>query len=174
MLERCGNLPEKDTFETICSFANDTGMRTENANRPRFTGSLTPERFNPLPKNPIIADFFANIGLADTLGSGTRNLFKYSWAYGGGSPSLTEGDVFVALVPLRAENSKGTTIPLDVDSAIVRMIETSGYATVANIASVTGVTQRTVRRHISLLVSEGKLKAEGSTRDRRYVRAQTV
>lgn len=174
MLERCGNLPEKDTFETICSFANDTGMRTENANRPRFTGPLTPERFNPLPKNPIIADFFANIGLTDTLGSGTRNLFKYSWAYGGGSPSLTEGDVFVALVPLRAENSKGTTIPLDVDSAIVRMIETSGYATVANIASVTGVTQRTVRRHISLMVSEGKLKAEGSTRDRRYVRAQTV
>ncbi len=58
------------------------GIRTEDASRPRFIGQLTPDRFNPLPKNPIIADLFTNIGLSDTLGSGTRNLFKYSWAYG--------------------------------------------------------------------------------------------
>lgn len=76
------------------------GLRTENASRPRIVGALAPGRFNPLSKNPIIAEFFANIGLADALGSGTRNLFKYSWAYGGGRPTLVDGDVFEAVVPL--------------------------------------------------------------------------
>lgn len=88
------------------------GIRTENASRPRFIGQLTPDRFNPLPKNPIIADLFINIGLADTLGGGTRNSFKYSWAYGSSQPMLTEGDVFEATVPAycrRKSVSTGST-----------------------------------------------------------------
>ena len=57
------------------------------------------DNFEPTPKNPTIADFFHQIGRADELGSGTRNLTKYSAMYSGKALALTEGDVFVAQVP---------------------------------------------------------------------------
>ncbi|WP_286150922.1 winged helix-turn-helix transcriptional regulator [Bacteroides acidifaciens] len=55
---------------------------------------MTPENFEPNPKNPIIASFFRNIGLADKLGSGVRNIFKYAKHYQGGHPHFFEQDVF--------------------------------------------------------------------------------
>lgn len=140
------------------------GIHTENASRPRFIGVLSPERFNPLPKNPIIADFFTNIGLAETLGSGTRNLFKYSWIYGGGEPVLEEGDVFRASVPLQSDEKKNR----DVDEVIELMLKNYGYITVAAVADIAGVTERTVRRHVSPLVADDRLIVRGTTKDRRY------
>ena len=140
------------------------GIHTENASRPRFIGVLSPERFNPLPKNPIIADFFTNIGLAETLGSGTRNLFKYSWIYGGGEPVLEEGDVFRASVPLQGDEKKSR----DVDEVIELMLKNYGYITVAAVADIAGVTERTVRRHVSPLVADDRLIVRGTTKDRRY------
>ena len=53
-------------------------MYTENACRATKQARLIPETFIPISKNPIIASFFTNIGNADELGSGTRNLYKYS------------------------------------------------------------------------------------------------
>lgn len=144
------------------------GIKTENANRPRFVGTLSPERFNPLPKNPIIADFFMNIGFADTLGSGTRNLFKYAWIYGGSAPTLEEDDVFRATVVLNSQTNK-VAVRKDVDAVIMQMLEEAGFISVATVAAAAEVTPRTVRRHISLMVKDGILKSEGSTRDRRYV-----
>ena len=76
---------------------------TENWNRPQFPGKIDPASFTPYPKNPIIAKFFVNIGLADTLGSGTRNLYTCSRIYCGGEPSLEEGDVFRIFVPLKVD-----------------------------------------------------------------------
>lgn len=76
---------------------------TENWNRPQFPGKIDPTAFTPYPKNPILAKFFVNIGLADTLGSGVRNLYKCSRIYCGGEPSLEEGDVFRIFVPLRVD-----------------------------------------------------------------------
>ena len=73
-------------------------VRTENANISRGTGKLDPHHFTPMPKNPNIAKFFREIGLADELGSGMRNLMKYGQAYGGEIPQLLEGDVFRIVV----------------------------------------------------------------------------
>ena len=75
-------------------------MFVENANRAVREGVLTPDDFEPNPKNPIIAAFFRNIGLSDQLGSGVRNLFKYGKLYSGKEPELKEGDVFRISVPL--------------------------------------------------------------------------
>jgi ATP-dependent DNA helicase RecG len=44
----------------------------ENWNRSNLHGPIDPEDFSPQPKNPILARFFVNIGLADKLGSGVR------------------------------------------------------------------------------------------------------
>ncbi|MDR1321210.1 MAG: hypothetical protein LBK56_07270 [Gracilibacteraceae bacterium] len=51
---------------------------------------------------------FVNIGYADTLGSGVRNLMKYTKLYSGGEPELIEGDIFKTIIPL------GSNVPVSV------------------------------------------------------------
>ena len=75
-------------------------MYTEDANRALKEGLITPDNLEPNPKNPLIASFFRNIGRADRLGSGVRNLFKYSKFYSGQDPEFLEGDIFRTIVPL--------------------------------------------------------------------------
>lgn len=79
---------------------------TENWNRSNEYGRINPENFTPLPKNPLIAKFFMNIGRADQLGSGIRNLYKYTKLYSGGEPELIEGDIFKTIIPLAATKEK--------------------------------------------------------------------
>ena len=68
-------------------------------------GRVTPENVRPRAKNPIIAGFFREIGRADRLGSGVRNLYKYSKDYGGADPVFTEGNNFVISVSLKKLDS---------------------------------------------------------------------
>ena len=94
-------------------------MYVENANRAIKEGIITPDNLEPNPKNPIIAAFFRNIGYADQLGSGVRNLFKYTRFYSGQEPRFIEGDVFKIIVPLNDDysydyNEKGQNSVSDV------------------------------------------------------------
>ena len=73
---------------------------TENSNRSHGLGSLDIESFEPFPKNPPISKVFREIGLADELGSGMRNTYKYTKLYSGGEPQFIEGDVFRTIIPL--------------------------------------------------------------------------
>jgi len=73
---------------------------TENWCLPKSPGKIDPNSFTPYPKNPLLANFFVNIGRADILGSGVRNLYKYTKIYTGREPELVEGDVFRTSVPL--------------------------------------------------------------------------
>jgi predicted HTH transcriptional regulator len=79
---------------------------TENWNRSNEYGRIDPENFTPQSKNPIIAKFFMNIGRADQLGSGIRNLYKYTKLYSGGEPELIEGDIFKTVIPLPVASEK--------------------------------------------------------------------
>ncbi len=79
----------------------------ENWNRALRHGPIDPAKFEPYPKNPILARFFVNIGYADTLASGVRNLVKYTKLYSGGEPELTEGEIFRAAIPLGTNLSIG-------------------------------------------------------------------
>jgi ATP-dependent DNA helicase RecG len=81
----------------------------ENWNRSNRSGRIDPYNFTPDPKNPIIARFFVNIGRADKLGSGVRNLYKYTKIYSGGEPELIEGDIFKTIIPLRGIGAVGFT-----------------------------------------------------------------
>jgi ATP-dependent DNA helicase RecG len=83
-------------------------IRTENWNRSVKPGRLDPNNYQPYPKNPILARFFLQIGYADILGSGVKNLYKYSKIFSGGEPVLIDGDFFKTIVPL------GLTVSLSV------------------------------------------------------------
>jgi len=86
-------------------------MFTENANKAVNPGVITPSNLRPYSKNPIIANFFHQIGRADELGSGVRNLYYYVKLYSGAEPIFDEEDIFRLTVPLTADFSpeKSTT-----------------------------------------------------------------
>jgi ATP-dependent DNA helicase RecG len=77
---------------------------SENWCLPKNPGRIDPDTFTPYPKNPLLANFFINIGRADVLGSGVRNLYMYTKIYSGGEPELIEGDIFRTIVPLSLSN----------------------------------------------------------------------
>ena len=88
--KRAGDGPKADTFESVCAF--------------RY-GRITPKNLEPEPKNPIIANFFHQVRLADELGSGVRNLYHYVKIYSNAEPEFDEDDVFRLIVPLNDEYS---------------------------------------------------------------------
>lgn len=151
-------------------------LRTENASRAMFAGPITPEGFSPLPKNPITSSFFSTIGLAEELGSGTRNLFKCSPRYSGKDPELMEGTVFTASVPIyqpagqRGGASAGALASSDVAAEIAKLVAERGSLSVAE-AVEAGYSRRTAQRALSKLVSEGTVAPVGNGRARRYVPA---
>jgi ATP-dependent DNA helicase RecG len=80
---------EKDQIEIV------------NANRPHGHGNLDLQKFSPYQKNPAISQVFREMGLADELGSGMRNSYKFTKLYSGGTPTFTEdGDLFRIIIPL--------------------------------------------------------------------------
>lgn len=75
-------------------------LYTENANRSHGHGELLLSSFEPYAKNPPISKVFREIGLADELGSGMRNTYKYTQLYSGRTPEFIEDDIFRTIIPL--------------------------------------------------------------------------
>lgn len=153
---------------------DETGVRTENASRALFEGQLTLADFNPMPKNPIIANFFVQIGYAEELGSGLRNLEKYTKPFLGEDPILREGDIFHAYLPRKmkrsnksftAESFKGQT-----RLNILKLLEERGSLSASEAAEATHVTSKTAAKYLKGLVSEGLAVPDGNIRTRRYYR----
>lgn len=149
---------------------DEESCRTENASRASFEGPLSPDSFNPLPKNPIIASFFSHIGLAEELGSGTRELFKNSRLYTGQDPELEEGPVFRAKVPIfpnaQTEESALTSHG-DIEQVALALATTEEGLRTADLEQA-GYSRRTAQRMVSELVDAGKLVPHGNGRGRVY------
>lgn len=154
------------------------GIRTRNASRSLYTGPITPEHLDATPKNPVIANFFTQIGRSEELGSGTRNLYRYSHLYTGKDPVLEDGDFFDAFVPVPAvhgaRGTKGTADSSmaepapDLDEEIVNLLAEKGTAAAASIAENLGVPRRTAQRHLAALADENVLQRIGSGPTTRY------
>lgn len=79
---------------------DDENITVENSNLAHGFGALDLRKFEPFPKNPTISKVFREIGLADELGSGMRNTYKYTQLYSGRKPLFEEGDIFRTIIPL--------------------------------------------------------------------------
>ncbi|MCL1918201.1 MAG: putative DNA binding domain-containing protein [Peptococcaceae bacterium] len=157
----------------------------ENWNRALRHGRIDPENFEPYPKNPILARFFVNIGYADTLGSGVRNLVKYTKLYSGGEPELIEGEIFRTIIPL------GTNVPVSVADKVADKlpIKVADKLTVAEITflkllepylhehewitnaearEITAKAEGSVKRFLHNLVDKGVLEIRGGNKNRQY------
>lgn len=82
-------------------------VETKNANKPHFIGQLVPGNFEPYPKNPHLAQIFTQMGRSEELGTGVKNVYKYSKAFSGSDNIIfNEEDVFVTKVPLKEQHKK--------------------------------------------------------------------
>ncbi len=82
------------------------------------------QRFEPFPKNPAISKVFREIGLADELGSGMRNTYKYTRLYSGVDLLFEEGDIFRTIIPLKkivTQKVGGENVLHDVSRNVSRM-----------------------------------------------------
>lgn len=149
----------------------------ENANRAMQEARLTSSDIEPNPKNPIIASFFRNIGYADQLGSGVRNLYKYCKIYTGFDPEFVEGDVFRITVPLeqpsvlkdeddttQSTQSTHLTTQSDAYSKIVNLIRNDKTITQKEISNRLNININTIKYYVRKLQSDGVLKREGTNR----------
>jgi len=144
-------------------------------------GLIDPLNFAPFPKNPTIARFFKEIGRVDELGSGVRNVFKYSPEYTpGGIPELIEGDVFKTIVPLRARpvivvephlsweevrnkvrNKFGTKFVISSEKTLEQVFGNNQISAVG-IAEVLGVSPRAIQKKLAYLKVMGIIDRVGS------------
>jgi len=161
-------------------------MYTENANRAVSGGVITPDNFEPNPKNPIIAAFFRNIWLADELGSGVRRLYRYVPRYSGKSPELIDGDVFRIIVPLDDSYSFDSELDKaqnkaqikrsenDVDCALIETVildylRENPNATQVDVAKAVEKSRRSVQDAIAVLKEKGLLEREGARKNGRWI-----
>ena len=153
---------------------------TENPCRAQNHIEITPEHFTPISKNPIIARFFSNIGYADELGSGTRNLFKYSQLYSGKKPVMIEDTMFTLSVPLDENYSADYQINVPTpkntrsdiserEQKIIAMMKENPDITAVQIASELGVSSRTIENAIKNLREKRYIERQGATKDGRWI-----
>ena len=74
---------------------------TENGNKPHGFGQIDIDNFVPYPKNPVIARVCKEIGWAEELASGIRNIKKYSKIYSDSKPVFIERDVFMTIISVK-------------------------------------------------------------------------
>ena len=160
-------------------------MYTENACRAARYGVITPENLDPVPKNPIIASFFNQIGNADELGSGTRNLFKYTKIYSSQNPELFEDDIFRITVPLvfKSDNvetptnervSRKTVNKMDItlsenQQKIIAAIKNNPSITQKELAEIVGISDRHINKNMIELQQLGLIERIGNNRKREWM-----
>ena len=155
---------------------------TDNWSRPQFEGRIDPDDFTPHSKNPILAKFFVNIGRADELGSGVRNLYKYTDIYtGGAEPELIEGNVFKMIVPLVNLSNKEVMIGFDTDTVvdgkfgekfgekqtkekIIKIMQEEPTASAKTIGKMIEITTRAVEKNIRELKAVGLIERVGAAK----------
>ena len=135
---------------------DDEKIIVENSNLAHGMGALDLQKFEPFPKNPAISKVFREIGIADELGSGMRNTYKYTQLYSGQNPLFEEGDIFRTIVPLKKIATKkvgGNDVPQDVTQDKERIIEfiksevrLNNKVTRQAIAEHAGISVKTIQR----------------------------
>ena len=142
---------------------DDQRITVENSNLAHGMGALDLQKFEPFPKNPAISKVFREIGLADELGSGMRNTYKYTQLYSGENPLFEEGDIFRTIIPLKkiaTQKVGGGNVPRNVPQDVSRMsleeieniikdmIKGDNRVSRKDIAMILGVSEKTITRYI--------------------------
>lgn len=145
---------------------------TENANKSNGQLPLDSENFSPFPKNPVIARVFKEIGRADELGSGVRNLFKYYKYFSNQKPLLEEKDIFKCTIFLENKNVTENVTENVIENVtenvtenrlanILNLMGKNKEITSSELSKILNVTRRTIARDIEELKNKNLIERIG-------------
>ncbi len=142
---------------------------TENWNKTQRMGKIDLENFMPYPKNPLIAKFFVNIGFADSLGSGVRNLYKYTKIYSNTEPQIEENDIFKTTILLEGD-FKETNVPVNVpvnelQKGMIVLIEEDNAISISVMAEKLHVSRKTIQRALKCMKDAGIIRRVGADKN---------
>ena len=130
----------------------------ENSNLAHGIGELNLFKFEPFSKNPPISKVFREIGLADELGSGMRNTYKFTELYSSEKPIFEEGNIFKTIVPIKTIATKKVGIKdvvqdvaqkkEEILAIILHEIKRNPKISRKKIAEKVGVSVKTIERYI--------------------------
>lgn len=135
---------------------DDEKITVENSNLAHGFGALNLRKFEPFSKNPTISKVFREIGLADELGSGMRNTYKYTQLYSGRKPLFEEGDIFRTIIPLSKiatqkvgyQYSEVQNEFEEIENNIKNIIKENNKVSRKEMAKILNVGEKTVTRYI--------------------------
>ena len=106
------------------------------------------------------------------MGSGVRNLYKFTKIYSGSAPVLEEGDVFKTTIPLVSAVLEINTVN-DADTTeekILLFIKNNGVVSASQIQQKFGFKSRTsVQRILTKMLSESKIQKTGTGKNTVYL-----
>lgn len=142
-------------------------------------GVIDALNFSPYPKNPLIALFFREIGLADDLGSGVKNVTQYLKVYSRGVPEFIEADIFKQVLPINVESAfdssnlkcgeKDGEKLNATQRKIVEATHSNNKCTIAEMADFAGVKTRAIERNIRVLKDKGIIEREGADKGGKWI-----
>lgn len=141
----------------------------------------------PRPRNPLLADAFKRLGLAERTGRGVDRIFEGLLRSGRRRPDygrsdstrvvvrLPLGDADLAFVQMiaEAERSRGKLLPIDA-LVVLGAIRDDGRIDAARAAQATQRSEDDARVTLNALVESGFVEAHGQTRGRSYTLSPKV
>ena len=155
-------------------------VETKNANKPHVYGMLYPNTFQSFPKNPNIAQLFTQMGRTEELGTGIRNVYKYSKAYSGSDKIVfSEEDIFIAKVPLNFPTMKSGELNGELSGELNGELNTGQTSVYQYIKTHEGINTSllskelkmpfsTVDKHIRILIKRNLIERRGSKKTGGY------
>jgi ATP-dependent DNA helicase RecG len=136
----------------------------------------------PRPRNPLLADIFKRVGLAERTGRGVDLIFKGLLRYGRPAPdysrsdshsvvvrlSCAEADLPFLSVVLEEEQRRGAPLPLDT-LMVLALLRQERRVDTARVAAALQRDDASARAVLERLVEAGLVEAHGVKRGRTYV-----
>ena len=141
----------------------------------------------PRSRNPLLADIFKRIGLAERTGRGIDRIYEGMLRYGRPAPDYTMSDATsVVLVLIKSdadiaflemilhhEERTGTTMPID-SLIILSRLRLERRLTTAELTTHTQKPEQATRTMLEKLVEAGLMEAHGTGRGRTYTLSAKV
>lgn len=193
--KRCGGNPSRDTYETVCSFANHAGgsiyLGVEDAgtarsvptdaalsierNATNTTGA--PQMFSPTLL--VETDRFEYEGktIIRIWVPMNSSVFRFKgqvYDRAADADKRIDGEMQITQMYIHKQNIFTERrvypgVPLTIESAVRKLISDKGYATASETAKLAHAAPRTVSRYFTEQTRAGTLVAQGNTRSRKYL-----
>ena len=158
----------------------------ENWSKPYVMGRIELDNLKPHPKNPVIANFFKQLGWVEELGSGVKKMFKYCPLYVDGSkPLIEDGDVFRITIQHSEDGDVGINsmdgglsgglnddnggLNGGLNEIVLSLINSNRNITVKEISDAANISLRKCERIIAELKEQGIIERQGSKKSGYWV-----